>query len=122
MRNNVDDVDLARELNELSVQEREKVYNDIHGVLETPEEPPAFVAERIEQLNQELKNIPRRGRSALDRAIFLKPSIETDVAFKLMLLRGNSYNPQQSARRITKYFEDKLSLFGEDNCQEDNSG
>jgi hypothetical protein len=72
------------------------------------------VASCIEKFNHEIAYLPRRRRPALERAIFLKPSIETDVTFKLMFLRADYYDASKAARRLAKYFEDKLHLFGED--------
>ena len=52
---------IANEMNELSVHEREKVYFDIHGVAEIPEETPRFLKERQVALQSELDS-PRNKR------------------------------------------------------------
>jgi hypothetical protein len=110
----INDAELARELNELSVNERETVFEEIHGVTELPEEAPDFVVECIKRFDHEIAELPKKRRVALDKAIFLKPSIETDVKFKLMFLRAEYYDAFKAARRLTKYFENKQKLFGED--------
>lgn len=111
-----DDAILAKELNDLSFKEREQVYDDIHGVSAglADKETPEFIAKAIERLNAEIGQLPRTKRPTLDKAIFLKPSIETDMKFKLMFLRADEYDAFKAARRLAKYFEDKQSLFGED--------
>jgi len=105
---------LTEELNALSVEEREKVFDDIHGVSEAQEETPEFVALCIEKLNAELKAVPKKRRHALDRAFFLKPNLDKDNKFKLMFLRADNYDAFKSARRMSQYFTDKLELFGEE--------
>jgi hypothetical protein len=110
--NDDDDVALAKELFELSVQEREKVFDDIHGV-GNPEETPEFVAGRLAQLDVALALISRAKRKAFDRAIFFKPSMSQDRKFKLMFLRADCFDATKAAERMAKYFKVKLSLFGE---------
>ena len=41
---------LAKELNELSIKERERVYFDLHGVGEVVDESPESIALSLEQL------------------------------------------------------------------------
>jgi hypothetical protein len=108
------DVALARDLNALSVQERERVFEDVHGVAQVQEETPAFVAKCLEEIDVALRKIPVKRRKALDRALFLKPTIDSDMKFKLMFLRADLYDAQKAARRMSRHFEEKLSLFGEE--------
>jgi hypothetical protein len=60
--------ELAEEINELSIEEREKVFDDIHGVAKTQEETPEFVASCIQQLNKKLSAVPKKHQRALDQA------------------------------------------------------
>jgi hypothetical protein len=108
------DVALAKEMNELSVKERERVFDDIHGVAEVQDETPDFVGKRLAEMDLALAATPKARRKALDRALFFKPSIETDVKFKLMFLRADHYDAQKAGKRMAKYFEEKLELFGEE--------
>jgi hypothetical protein len=108
------DAYLIREMNELSVQERQKVLEEIHGVADVQEETPDMVAEALGELAGAMCNLPRSARRALDRAFFLKPSIEKDSKFKLMFLRADYYDAGKAAMRMAKFFEHKLELFGED--------
>jgi hypothetical protein len=104
---------IAKEMNELSVKEREQVLEELHGVAEAHEETPEFVSNRMQSLDKCLAELPKSSRKALDRALFFRPDLATDHKFKLMYLRATSYDPYQTARRIAKYYEDKLTLFGE---------
>eukprot|EP00339_Tiarina_fusa_P004924 CAMPEP_0117013002 /NCGR_PEP_ID=MMETSP0472-20121206/10810_1 /TAXON_ID=693140 ORGANISM="Tiarina fusus, Strain LIS" /NCGR_SAMPLE_ID=MMETSP0472 /ASSEMBLY_ACC=CAM_ASM_000603 /LENGTH=482 /DNA_ID=CAMNT_0004716191 /DNA_START=113 /DNA_END=1561 /DNA_ORIENTATION=+ len=107
------DTALAREMNKLSVQERERVFDDMHGVAPVQEETPDFVTGCLEAMDLALSLLAKVKRRALDRALFFKPSIETDKKFKLMFLRADAYDPRKAAKRMAKYFEEKLILFGE---------
>mmetsp|Transcript_23993 Transcript_23993/g.36455 ORF Transcript_23993/g.36455 Transcript_23993/m.36455 type:complete len:483 (-) Transcript_23993:124-1572(-) len=113
---NVDETDLAlaREMNELSVNEREQVFDEIHGVAKSEEETPDFIAQCLAKMDLSLSMIPKAKRKALDRALFFKPSIETDAEFKLMFLRTDDYDSHKAAIRMAKYFAEKLLIFGEE--------
>eukprot|EP00339_Tiarina_fusa_P009765 CAMPEP_0117014084 /NCGR_PEP_ID=MMETSP0472-20121206/11499_1 /TAXON_ID=693140 ORGANISM="Tiarina fusus, Strain LIS" /NCGR_SAMPLE_ID=MMETSP0472 /ASSEMBLY_ACC=CAM_ASM_000603 /LENGTH=456 /DNA_ID=CAMNT_0004717569 /DNA_START=74 /DNA_END=1444 /DNA_ORIENTATION=- len=108
------EVALAKEMNNLTVQERERVFDDIHGVAEVHEESPEFVESCLEAMDLALNTLAKIKRKGLDRALFFKPSIETDKKFKLMFLRADIYDAKKAARRMAKYFDEKLRLFGEE--------
>jgi hypothetical protein len=108
------DADLAKEMNELSVQEREQVLDDIHGVAKAVEETTEFVATCLKKLDKAISRLPKTKRKALDRATFLKPSLQKDVKFKLMFLRADYYDARNAANRMARYFSNKLKLFGEE--------
>jgi len=105
---------LAKELNELSVQERERVFEEVHGVAQAQEETQDFVTDCVTQFDKALSELSYAKRKELDRAFFLKPSIQKDWKFKLLFLRADQYNARQAAERMAKYFAHKLTLFGED--------
>jgi hypothetical protein len=50
----------------------------------------------------------------VNRAFFLRPSLENDNKFKLMFLRADLYDTPKAANRMAKYFDLKCELFGED--------
>jgi hypothetical protein len=104
---------LAQELNELSFKEREKVFEEVHGVAELIDETPEFVSQCLAHFRDELSKVSRQKRKTLDRAIFLKPSLERDTRFQLMFLRADRYDAADAARRMCTYFDHKQILFGE---------
>jgi hypothetical protein len=55
---------LAAELNKLSVQEREMISEEVHGIIDLPNETPELINDSIEQLKVELQNVPRSKRRA----------------------------------------------------------
>ena len=110
------DAALAKEMNELSVTEREKVLDDIHGVASIQEETPASILQSLREIDLALGVLPKIKRKALDRALFFKPGLLDDEhsdKFKLMFLRADSYDAPKAAKRLAKHFEEKLELFGE---------
>ena len=113
------DAALAKEMNELSVTEREKVLDDIHGVATVQEESPAFIAKSLREMDLALGVLPKVKRKALDRALFFKPSLLDDQKFKLMFLRADNYDSPLAAKRLARHFEEKLQLFGEGKLTKD---
>ena len=54
--------DLAQEMNKLSVEEREKVYEDVHGVASIQEEAPPFIAKALQELQSSILSTPAKDR------------------------------------------------------------
>ena len=107
------DESLAREMYQLTAEEREKIYNDIHGVAQVQEETPEFLEQCLEMLKASLSTIPKRKRKEYDKAVFLRPSLETDINFKLSFLRTDQYDGKKAANRMVNFFKEKYVLFGE---------
>jgi hypothetical protein len=106
---NVDSL-LAKELNQLSMRERETIYEEIHGVDKGVEETPELDAASLAYLDQELRKIPFK--PAYDQAARLSPHYVTDRKFCLKFLRADSFDPKKAAIRLVKFMEEKLKLFG----------
>jgi hypothetical protein len=106
------DVVAADEMNQLSLKEREQVFEDIHGVSDVIDEEPLFVGQCLEQMEVVVGKI--RKKSAYERALFLSPAYVQSRDFRLMFLRAERFEPQRSAKRFVKFFEYKLGLFGAD--------
>jgi hypothetical protein len=108
---------LAKELNELSLDEREKVYEDIHGIPRLVEEEPVFVDKALDGLEEALSKIPKK--VAYNQALFLSPTYVQDPKFRLMFLRAELFHVERAASRVVSYFEQKLELFGIDKLGRD---
>lgn len=104
---------LVEEMNGLSVREREMVYEEVHGVANVIEETPEFVAKKLQAMRDEIDKIPKRQRRALDRALFLRPSLRTDEKTFLLFLRATRFDPITAAGLMSRHYEHKLLLFGE---------
>lgn len=109
---NVDSV-IASQMAKLSVTDREQVYMDVHGIsddliLETPE----FVAQSLSDLQQEIDSLPdKRAYLIAER---LSPQYVHGREFCLMFLRCEKFDCPKAALRITRHFQMKLDLFGEE--------
>ena len=101
---------LAKELNQLSMKEREEVYHDIHGVAEIVEETPEFVAIKLKELELELAQIPTK--NAYNQAKEKSPEYVTGIRECLMFLRACRFDATEAAARMVRYYEEKLLLFG----------
>ena len=104
---------VAKELNELSVKEREEVFHDIHGVAEIVEETPDFVARRLEQLQLELDLLNHMpDKDAYNQARAKSPEYVTSRKSCLMFLRAASFDTREAAARMVRYYKEKLLVFG----------
>lgn len=109
-----DDIDIAKEMTDLTVQERERIYNDVHGVTQDLEETPEMMQGCLTDFDATITSMPNKDRKAFNKACFLRPSLETDIKFKLQFIRADKYNARHAAQRMVSHFEEKLKLFGED--------
>ena len=108
---------LAKELNDLSLQERMKVMDDVHGVSVEIEETPELVTKSLQEMFEEVATIRRR--PAYERAIFLNPAYVKKPEFGLQFLRAERFHPRRAAERMVRYFEAKMELFGLDKLVRD---
>ena len=105
---------LARELNELTVQQREDVYEELHGVSQNVAETPEQLERSLAHLHEELAKIPKRRRHLYTRALLLRPGLEQDTEFFLKFLRADRFDTASAANRICSFFDTKFLLFGEE--------
>lgn len=101
---------IAEELGKLSLEEREKVYEDVHGVSHLVEETPELIEESLELMEIEIHSI--RQKDAYDQAKLLSNGFVTNRKFLLGFLRAESFNAKKAAARFTKYFKCKLKCLG----------
>ena len=106
------DVDaiLASELNQLSMKERERVYEEIHGVDEVIAETPEFVAVKLAALDSALRRIP--SKPAYDQAESMSSEYVSDPKFRLMFLRADAFDAEKAAARLVMFMEEKKKMFG----------
>jgi hypothetical protein len=112
---------IAHALGQLSLQEREKVFHDVHGVaLEIPE-GQEFVARKLHETREALIKLKNSSKphdnpstEALKLAENLCPDyVNSDQKFFLAFLRADRFDPNKAAGRMARYLDWKLSLFGE---------
>ena len=108
---------LAKELHGLSLKEREQVFHDIHGVSESLEETPAFVAQKLAELDLNVSK--KKKRYAYDRAKAQNPEYVSSRRFRLAFLRAEKFDAEEAATRLVRFCEEKLLLFGEERLGRD---
>jgi hypothetical protein len=108
---------LAKEMNQLSVEEREKVLEDIHGISRIVDEPQEFIEAYIALLEEELTNIS--SKAAYDLASSMSKEHISSKSMRLMFLRVESYDPYTAAFRMVRFFDEKCELFGADKLTKD---
>jgi hypothetical protein len=113
---------LAKEMNKLSMQEREEVLQDIHGVADIPNETPEFVEACLTEMERTIQEILAPSSwwssntqvSAYEQARNINPSYVHDTKLRLMFLRSDGFHAKDAALRMIHFFEEKLVLFGPD--------
>jgi hypothetical protein len=101
---------IAKELYQLSTEERHRVLNDLHGVADIVEEEPAVVEECLGRLESELAKIPTK--TAYVEALEQSSDHVLNRDFRLMFLRADRFGAKDAAARMVLYFESKKKLFG----------
>lgn len=109
----------AAELSRLSMQERDEVLHDIHGVSDDQEEDQAFVEKCFEDLEEAISLIPTIDKIAYCQARDLDESYVSNDEFLLMFLRSSSFNITAAASRLVGFFDVKLELFGPEKLARD---
>ena len=103
---------LAESLNDLSLEEREKVYEDIHGISDSIKETPELLEKALLDLDVELSII--KEKAAYEKALKASTDYVTDVSFRIRFLRADLYDSKKAASRMVRYFETKSELFGDE--------
>ena len=102
---------LANEFSKLSVQERSKTYEELHGVNDCVEETSLDLQNSLQELEEALTRItPKR---AYEMAKRQNKAYVMDPKFRLMFLRADCFHPEKAATRLLGYFGGKLQYFGE---------
>jgi hypothetical protein len=101
---------LTKELDKLSLEEKDKILFDVHGVPQVGDDDPDDVEKRIQDLEKELGKI--KFKTALEEARYMNPEYVNCREFRLMFLRCERFDPKKAARKLVKHFEAKRTIFG----------
>jgi hypothetical protein len=101
---------LAQEVHNLSLQERNRVFEEVHGVAEPLEEDPEFVAQRLSEFDRHLSTI--RNKPAYDLALQQSPEYVNDRNFRLAFLRSTEFDGNKAAQKFVNHFDFKMEIFG----------
>lgn len=113
------DAFFAAELNKLTMEERDEVLHDVHGVSDVMQEDSDFISRRIVELTAELDSIPPSSCQAYLLAKQQNESYVMNEKFLLMFLRADRFHIKTVAARFVAFFQGKLELFGPDKVGRD---
>lgn len=102
---------LAKEFSNLTLEERSKTYEELHGVDDSVEETPEFVQNMLLQLDNELEKLVTDSE-AYRVAMAQDPAYVRSVKFRLCFLRCTGFHPEKAAARLLAFLEGKLKYFG----------
>jgi hypothetical protein len=78
--------------------------------------PPILLPQSCRSCVMRLQKSKKKNKKALDRAFFLRPSLQNDDKSHLLFLRATIVDAVKAAGLMARQFEHKLSLFGGHCC------
>ena len=108
---------IATQMAKLSVQDREKVYMDIHGIPDYVVETPELIQLSLLDLQSEIQLLP--DKQAYKLAESLDSNYVHDRDFCLAFLRCEKFDCPKAALRVVRHFHMKLDLFGKEKLVKD---
>jgi hypothetical protein len=108
---------LAKEMNQLSMEEREMVLEDIHGIARVIDEPQKFIEACLALVEKELTKIP--SKAAYNLASTISKEYTSSNKLRLMFLRADSFDAYKAASRMVRFFDEKYALFGAEKLTKD---
>ena len=130
--------DIAAGLNQLTFQQREQVYHDIHGTSDAHKqtEDPEMVASCVSQLQTILLSYVNGNQEGAGRTTIISMEEQSllfglrqamnqnleyvmDKSFLISFLRADEWDVQLASKRMIKFFKEKLILFGADKLTKD---
>ena len=93
----------------MTPKERLQALEDIHGVMDLPEEDPDLVQTRLTEMTEMLTKLDPHQRGAVDDAV--KRSLAYVQRLRLAFLRAEAFDTAKAARRMAAHFESRLAFF-----------
>lgn len=107
----VDDL-LSRELLQLSLQDRNAINEEIHGVQTfARDETPEMLGRALAKMENEINMIP--SKIAFDKSQQYQNTHVNDADFRLKFLRSELFEEKKAASRMVKYLDMVSELFGD---------
>lgn len=110
---------LAESMKCLSVAERAGALDDLHGVPTSSEETPHLRLERFQEMAKILEELPPESKKAFLLAKSDSINYVTSERLWIRFLRAENFFAAGAARRLVRFFEHKLELFGRDKLVQD---
>jgi hypothetical protein len=109
-----DEKELAKEMQQLSLGERQEALFDIHGVAKIVEETDEIIRKSLAELEVFIEaNKNTEYGASYKIAEYQSPDYVKDKAFRLRFLRTDDFDAKLAACRMFRHFDLKLELFGE---------
>lgn len=101
---------LTKELHNLTVQDRESINEEVHGVqCLAPTENPGMLQSSLKSLSTELDSI--REKPAFNRSQELGTTYVNTADFRLRFLRAELFDVKKAATRLVNFLEFLMELF-----------
>ena len=120
------DTYIAKALGDLSLQERDKVYHELHGVDQAVEETYEFVEAKLEAFDLALNEAVQQQQQqhsqrmyAYQLAYAQAPEYLQRRSFRLAFLRADRFDAHKAADRFLRFFDLKFHLFGSEKLCKD---
>eukprot|EP00521_Asterionellopsis_glacialis_P009046 CAMPEP_0195281394 /NCGR_PEP_ID=MMETSP0707-20130614/723_1 /TAXON_ID=33640 /ORGANISM="Asterionellopsis glacialis, Strain CCMP134" /LENGTH=316 /DNA_ID=CAMNT_0040340275 /DNA_START=155 /DNA_END=1105 /DNA_ORIENTATION=- len=94
----------------MSDEEREEAVRDLYAAEEEIAENPKFIEYKLNELEDEIDKIDHK--ESYELAQFVNEEYMSDSHFRLMFLRADRFDAKRAAKRLVKYFDRKVELFG----------
>ena len=107
---------IAMEMNKMTLEEREKVLDDVHGIPIDEEEDPMQLLTWLDSMDCHLQTIKQQ---ATAYELAKARSREYVQKMRIMFLRSDRYQPKDAAERMARFFELKKRLFGVESLTKD---
>jgi len=93
----------------MTQEERLQALEDIHGVMDLPEEHPDIVQTKLLEMDTMLAKLDPSERAPLDEAIKRNPTYVNE--FRLAFLRAEAFDTERAAQRMAAHFKARLAFF-----------
>ena len=111
------DVNISDALEQMTLEEREKITFEAYGIATEVEEDDEMVDRCLSEMEtwvQKLINKRSIPSEAYKIAVSKSPEFCHDKKFRLKFLRADEFDSKKAADRFIRYFDLKKFLFGED--------
>ena len=109
---------IAKCMNEMTHEDRQKSYLEVHGVLDEFDETPTAVQDALEGMKARIVK-STKNRDALELAESMNEDYVNDPSLHLKFLRGEKFNVKNAAQKFVQHFELKMELFGKSKLVKD---
>mmetsp|Transcript_14002 Transcript_14002/g.15381 ORF Transcript_14002/g.15381 Transcript_14002/m.15381 type:complete len:361 (+) Transcript_14002:84-1166(+) len=102
---------LRQERASLPAEEKCSIARDRFGLNTDITEDPDFVARKLREMERALDSIDDE-KEAYETALFINPTHVESESFRLAFLRTDKFDATAAARRMIRYWQRKVDLFG----------